>query len=142
LGGFALSFLYFPNPPYVVFFWIGMMISSIIIAVAASYIPIRTVLGQESLTNWFAFKAFLSSDTEIPFGANLGELFQRYLPYAIALDCEAAWARRFRKHNFEMPAWFLTDRGGLGLEDFCLSLFPIISYVSRSFVALREPGFE
>jgi hypothetical protein len=58
------------------------------------------------------------------------------------MNCEAAWAKRFSKHNFMVPDWFLTDKIGLGLEDFCLSLFPIISYVGRSFAALKEPGFE
>ncbi len=142
LTGFGLSFAYFPNPPYVVFFWIGMMISAVVITGAASYIPIRTPLGQEELTNWLAFKKFLSSPEPMVYSQNLAAIFQNYLPYAIVMDCEAAWAKRFSDHNFEMPTWFLTEKGGLALEDFCLSLFPIISYVSRSFVALREPGFE
>jgi hypothetical protein len=142
LAGFGASFFYFPSPPYIVFFWVGMMVSAAIITATASYIPIRTPLGQEELSNWLAFKKYLSSPEPIPFAPNLNEIFLRYLPYAIVMDCEAAWAKRFTDHNFEMPVWFLTEKGSLALEDFCLSLFPIISYVSRSFVALREPGFE
>lgn len=142
LTGFCLNLLVFTKPQYMIFLWIGMMLAALVITFAASSIPIRTPLGQETLSNWLAFKKFLSNPEPIPFSTDLATIFQRYLPYAMVMDCEAAWAKRFAKHNFTMPAWFLTDKGSLGLEDFCLSLFPIISYVSRSLTALREPGFE
>ncbi|MEK9155900.1 MAG: DUF2207 domain-containing protein [Patescibacteria group bacterium] len=141
-GGFALSLLYMAQPPYIIFFWAGMMISALVVAFSASSIPIRTPLGRETMSNWLAFKRYLSSAEPIPYSENLPRIFEKYLPYAIVMDCEAAWARRFIEHNFTLPGWFLTDKSGLGLDDFCLSLFPIISYVSRSLVALREPGFE
>ena len=142
LIGFVLSLLLFTNPPYIVFFWVGMMASSLIIAFTAGNMPLRTTIGQEVLSNWFAFKKFLSNPDDFPYSENYLEIFNKYLPYAIVMDCETAWARRFKNHNFTMPDWFLTERGNLGLEDFCLSLFPIVSYVGRSLAALREPGFE
>lgn len=142
IGGFVASLVWFTDPPYAVFFWVGMMISALIISILASRMPIRTVIGQEVLSNWFAFKKYLSNPEQFPFSENNQEIFQRYLPYAIVLECEAAWANRFAKHSFMTPDWFLTEKLGLGLEDFCLSLFPIISYVGRSLAALKEPGFE
>lgn len=142
LTGFGLNISVFTGQPFLVFFWIGMMLSALIVTFSVSRIPIRTPLGQEALSNWLAFKKYLSNPEPISYDHEISGTFQRYLPYAIILDCEAAWAKRFLKHNFVMPPWYLTDKGGLGLEDFCLSLFPIISYVSRSLTALREPGFE
>ncbi len=142
LGGFILSLITFTNPPYIVFFWVGMMLAALIIIICSSRIPIRSILGQEALANWYAFRKFLSDPKPMPFEFNENSLFIRYLPYAIVLNCEAAWAKRFARQNFIMPGWFLTEKGSLGLEDFCLALFPIISYVSRSLAALREPGFE
>lgn len=142
ISGIALSIMIFQNPPYIVFFWIGMTLSTIIIAALANKIPTRTILGQEALSNWFAFKKYLSSKEKLPFSYENQETFQRYLPYAVVLDCEVAWAKRFSKQNFVLPDWFVSTRSGLGLEDFCLSLFPIVSYVSRSFAAIREPGFK
>lgn len=142
LGGFVSSLVWFTDPAYVVFFWVSMMVTALIISIIASRMPVRTIIGQEVLSNWLAFKKYLSSSEQIPFSENNQEVFQKYLPYALVLECEAAWARRFSEHNFTVPDWFLTEKNGLGIEDFCLSLFPIVSYVGRSLAALKEPGFE
>lgn len=141
-AGFALSLIRFTEPPFAIFLWVGMMISSLVISITAGRLPIRTIIGQEVLSNWLAFRKFLSNPEPFPFDVNNQEVFQRYLPYAIVLECEGAWAKRFENHNFVMPDWFFTDKKGLGLDDFCLSLFPIVSYVGRSLAAIREPGFE
>lgn len=142
LAGFILNMFYFKDPAYLVFLWVGMMLASIIIMAMASFIPARTVIGQEVLSNWLAFKKYLSNPQKIPFSENNQEIFQKYLPYAVVLNCESAWAKRFSEHNFTIPDWFLTEKEGLGLDDFCLTLFPIVSYVGRSLVALKEPGFD
>ncbi len=142
VGGFVASLVWFTDPPYAIFFWVGMMISALIISILAGRMPVRTVIGREVLSNWFAFKKFLSNHEQFPYAENNQDIFQKFLPYAIVLECEAAWAKRFSKHNFITPEWFLTEKTGLGLEDFCLSLFPIVSYVGRSLAALKEPGFE
>ncbi|HLC43579.1 MAG TPA: DUF2207 domain-containing protein [Patescibacteria group bacterium] len=140
--GFLLSLLIFTNPPYILFFWAGMMVSGIIITLTAKNIPNRTVIGQETLSNWLAFRQYLSNPTKIAFDYDSQERFQKYLPYAIVLDCEVAWAKRFSEQNFILPAWYVCDQNGIGLQDFCLSLFPLVSYVARSLSSLREPGFE
>jgi len=142
VAGFVLSFLTFRDPPYIIYFWFGMIISGLIITIVAKKIPNRTPLGQEALSNWLAFKKYLSNPEKIPFSYESQDLFQKYLPYAIVLDCEVAWAKRFSEQNFLIPDWFVSDRSGMGLQDFCLSLFPLISYVARSLAAIREPGFE
>lgn len=142
LGGFALNLIYFSSPTYIVFFWIGMMVSALVVAFMAGNMPIRTAIGQEVLSNWLAFRKYLTNPEPIVYSHDVEEIFQKYLPYAIVMNCEASWAKRFREHNFMVPDWFLTEKIGLGLEDFCLSLFPIISYVGRSLAALKEPGFE
>ncbi len=142
VAGFVLSLVKFTEPPFAIFLWVGMMISALIISLVAGHLPIRTIIGQEVLSNWLAFRRYLSDPTPFPFSENNQDVFQKYLPYAIVLDCESAWARRFENHNFIIPEWFFTEKTGLGLEDFCLSLFPIISYVGRSLAAIREPGFE
>ena len=141
-AGFFLSFMIDFMPKFTAFFWIGMIMSALVIAITAGRIPLRSQMGNEALSNWLAFRKYLSDPTPVEYSNDLQALFESFLPYAIVLDCEAAWAKRFDPHNFTMPSWFLTDKSGLGLEDFCLSLFPIVSFVGRSFAALREPGFE
>lgn len=141
-AGFFGSFIFDFVPKFTSLFWIGMIISSLIITFTAGRIPLRGQLGNEALSNWLAFRKFLSDPTPIEYSNELQMIFESYLPYAIVLDCEAAWAKRFEPHNFIIPNWFLSDKTGMGLTDFCLSLFPIVSYVGRSFAAIREPGFE
>jgi hypothetical protein len=141
-AGFFVSFVLPYLPKFTAIFWVGMMLSALMIIITAVRIPLRSQLGNESLSNWLAFRKFLADPNPIEYSNDLQATFEAYLPYAIVLDCEAAWARRFEPHNFIVPSWFLSDKGSLGLQDFCLSLFPIVSYVGRSFAALREPGFE
>lgn len=142
VGGFTVNLLIFSNDEYLILFWVGMMVSALIIAFRAGSLPIRTAIGQEILSNWLAFRKYLTNPAPYPYSVKNQEIFQKYLPYAIVLNCEIAWAKRFSQHNFVVPEWFMTERGNLGLEDFCLSLFPIVSYVGRSLAAIREPGFE
>jgi len=142
LAGFFFSLSQYANTSYLAFLWLGMVISTLVVSCMVQKIPVRTSLGQDNYNNWLAFKKYLESDKKIPYSPDNQEIFQRYLPYAIVLECEIKWAKRFSEHNFIMPDWFVSDKEGLGLEDFCLSLFPIVSYVSRSFAAIREPGFR
>lgn len=142
LVSFLLSMTIFTNPPYILFFWAGMMISGLIITVTARDIPNRTAIGQQVLSNWLAFRKYLSNPEKIPFSYESQELFQKFLPYAIALDCEVAWAKRFSEQDFVLPKWYVSDALSPGLQDFCLSLFPIVSYVARSLASLKEPGFD
>ncbi len=141
LAGFALSLYKYPSTLFA-FVWVGMMISALVIAFMSQKIPVRTEQGEEAYTNWLSFKSFLSNTQKIPYTPENQNIFNKYLPYAIVLDCEVEWAKRFSEHNFVVPSWFVTDKDGLDLADFCLSLFPIVSYVSRSFAAIREPGFR
>lgn len=142
LAGFLFSFSLSSDYPYLSFIWIGMMVASLVIGMIAQRMPIRTPMGREALSNWLAFRQFLCSREKIPFAYSNVETFQKYLPYAMVFDCEVAWSKRFSEENFVIPKWFISSKQGFGLQDFCLSLFPIVSYVSRSLAAIREPGFE
>lgn len=141
LAGFLVT-LNFLDYRYLSFIWVAMMVTALVVTFLAQKIPIRSSLGQGNLDNWLAFRKFLSSKEKIPFSYADIDTFQKFLPYAIAMDCEVAWAKRFSELNFEIPKWFISNKNGFGLQDFCLSLFPIVSYISRSFAAIREPGFE
>jgi len=142
LACFFLTFKYFPTLPYAVFLWIGMMVASVIIIVVGGRMPIRTVLGREGLSNWLAFRRYLSSPEPLPYEQTNYEKFTQYLPYAIIFHCEAMWARRFADQEFVVPDWFLTEKRGLGLKDFCLALYPIIGYVGQNLASIREPGYK
>lgn len=142
LACFFLSFKYFPSLPYAVFLWVGMMVASLIIIIVGSRMPIRTSLGRQALSNWLAFKKYLSDPVPLPADTRNYQKFAEYLPYAIIFKCEAMWARRFIDEEFTTPDWFITEKQGLGLHDFCLSLYPIIGYVGQNLATIREPGYK
>ncbi|MEI6499327.1 MAG: DUF2207 domain-containing protein [bacterium] len=142
LAGFVLSLWKFSNTSYISILWVGVMLSSLIVTFMIRKMPVRTEVGNSAIINWLSFRNYLSNPEKIKYSPDNQEIFQKYLPYAIALECEVDWAKRFSDHNFVLPEWYITEKIGLGLEDFCLSLFPIVSYVSRSFAAIREPGFR
>ena len=142
LGCFFLNLYYFTQVQYAVFFWVGMMIASLVIIILASNMPTRTALGRQSLSNWLAFKMFLSSPEPLPYNQVSYQRFIEYLPYAIVFGCEAMWARRFSDQSFTLPDWFMTEKNGLGLSDFCLALYPIIGYVGQNLSEVREPGYQ
>jgi len=139
---FFLNFRYFPSLPYAAFFWVGMMVASIVIIIIGSKMPIRTALGRQALSNWLAFKKYLSDPAPLPYDAKNFQKFVEYLPYAIVFKCEALWAKRFSEEEFMVPDWFITDKPSLGLQDFCLSLYPIIGYVGQNLATIREPGYK
>lgn len=142
LACFFLTFKYFPTLPYAAFLWVGMMVAALVIVFVGSSIPIRTLLGQQALSNWLAFKKYLSDPEPLPYDQKNYQKFAEYLPYAIIFHSEAMWARRFGGEEFAVPDWFLTEKQGLGLNDFCLALYPIIGYVGQNLAAIREPGFK
>jgi len=142
LVAFFLTFKYFPNLPYAALLWVGMMVASIIIIIIGSQMPIRTSLGRQSLSNWLGFRKYLSDPTPLPHDTRNYQKFVEYLPYAIIFKCEALWAKRFNEEEFVVPDWFISDKQGLGLQDFCLSLYPIISYVGQNLATIREPGYK
>ncbi|TSC93879.1 MAG: Uncharacterized protein Athens101428_513 [Candidatus Berkelbacteria bacterium Athens1014_28] len=139
---FFLSLKYFPTLHYASFLWVGMMVSSAVIIIVGSKIPIRTPLGRQALGNWLAFRAYLSDHRPLPLDQQNYDKFVEYLPYAIVFNCEALWVRRFSFQKFAIPEWFLTDKEGIGLDDFCLALFPIIGYVGQNLATIREPGYK
>jgi len=142
LAFFFLTFKYFPTLPYAVFLWVGMMVAAIIIIIVGSKMPIRTAAGRQALSNWLAFKKYLSAPEPLPYDARNYRKFVEYLPYAIVFQAEANWAKRFSGEEFAVPDWFLTDKMSLGLSDFCLALYPIIGYVGQHLASIREPGYK
>lgn len=142
LACFILTLKYFTQVQFAAFFWIGMMIASVVVVIVGSKMPIRTAVGRQALSNWLAFKKYLADPNPLPYEQSNYQKFVEYLPYAIIFRCEAMWARRFSGQEFTVPDWFLTDKESLGLNDFCLALYPIIGYVGQNLAVIREPEYR
>lgn len=136
LLGYLLFAVFTPDPKTILFFWIALIFMGILIVNVAPKLTAYTSRGIASQTRWLQFKNFLSEDSLI---RGKIELFEAYLPYAVALNCEAAWAARFAEITFVKPDWYdFADRID-GIEGFAKSLLPIVDYLGESLNLSSEP---
>jgi len=139
LAGFLVGIFVIPDPKFLLIFWAAMLFTSFIIIKRSPQLPARTAFGKKELLKWLAFKNFLCEESPIGYIEGSQKIFERYLPYAVAMRCEVEWARRFVEHPFQIPEWYLSKKPVVILEDFINDLFPVIGYVSRELAASKEP---
>lgn len=91
----------------------GFMLSGIIVGVFGRFMPARTEAGARACEQALGFREFLSRVESPRFEAVITgpELFEKYLPYAMAFRCEDRWARAFESLLVTPPDWY---RGGDG----------------------------
>jgi len=134
-----LSALFSSGPPYAMLGSFGIMIASFLIIKAAPLMPKRTKQGKQALLFWLAFGRFLSDKR--PFLSSPSEqgLFEKYLPYAVALGKEIDWASRFAHATYIPPDWYVANEE-VTIENFISSLFYITNSISQALYELREPS--
>ena len=137
--GFIFGIFFAPEPKFLLIFWAAMIFTSFIIIRLSPQIPNRTIKGQKELEEWLKFKKYLSEQSPIGYLEGTQRLFEKYLPYAIAMQVEVEWARRFIEHPFQIPDWYLCSKPVVILEDFINDLFPVIGFVSKELAASKEP---
>lgn len=139
LIGFIFGIFFAPDPKFYLLFWAGMIFTSFIIIRMSPRLPIRTIKGQKELYSWLKFKNFLTDSSPIGYIEGAQEIFEKYLPYAIALRCESEWTKRFIEHPFRQPDWYTSLKPVIILEDFVGDLFPVIGFIAEELAASREP---
>jgi len=90
------------------------IISGGIIAVFGWFMPARTVRGAREVEKILGFQEFLSrvEGERLERMVKTPELFEKYLPFAMALGVEANWSKAFEGISTEPPRWY-TGTGGL-----------------------------
>lgn len=85
----------------------GIGLTGIAFFIVSRYMPTKTVKGAEAAAKWNAFKQYLR---EIDRHENLkeaGDIFEKYLAYAIAFGLERTWIRKFaRIPTTPIPRWY------------------------------------
>jgi uncharacterized membrane protein len=83
--------------------------------------PARTVAGARTLEKVLGFAEFLERVDKERFETvvKTPEMFERYLPYAMAFGVEKKWAAAFRDIYVEPPSWY----AGRSMQGFNASLF-------------------
>ena len=93
----------------------------LIVIIVGYHMPARTVAGARTLEKVLGFSEFLERVDKERFETvvKTPELFERYLPYAMAFGVEKKWAAAFRDIYVEPPAWY----AGRSMQGFNASLF-------------------
>lgn len=91
-----------------VFPTIGLFIAGIAFAIIAPHMPVRTWKGTEMRMRVVAFRRYLQHIEQFAdVNGAASTLFERYLPWAIALGLQRRWMRKFRNAPISLPSWYI-----------------------------------
>ncbi len=94
----------------------GGLLTALVIVGFGLVMPARTVQGARRLEGILGFEEFLKAVDSDRFRRMITgpELFERFLPYAMALQVEKRWARAFEKIYAEppQPTWYVGSHPG------------------------------
>ncbi len=93
---------------------VGGIGSAIILFIFGAIMPARTEAGARSREHALGFKEFLSKVDSDRFRRMITspEMFEKYLPYAMAFKVEDRWAKAFEGIFTEPPSWYVGPHGG------------------------------
>ncbi len=80
----------------------------LIMAIIGYHMPARTIAGARTLEKVLGFGEFLERVDKERFEqvVKTPEMFERYLPYAMAFGVEKKWAKAFEDIYMEPPSWY------------------------------------
>lgn len=100
----------------------GIIVSLILLRVSRS-MPRKTLAGAEAAAKWNAFRVYLKDIRKYQKVEEATDLFERYLPYAVAFGLERDWVRTFAAAGAPVPGWFqpistsIGERTGVDVGD-------------------------
>jgi uncharacterized membrane protein YgcG len=91
---------------------VAFVLSGLAVILFAPFMPVKTLKGVKALGRIKGFEEFLlRAEKDRLERMNDRNLFEKYLPYAIALDVSDRWAKAFEGIYQEPPRWYVS-RGG------------------------------
>ncbi|MBC7243515.1 MAG: DUF2207 domain-containing protein [Anaerolineae bacterium] len=91
---------------------LGML--SVALIVVSRFMPARTEKGSEEYARWKAFKRYLENIEKYEKIKEAADLFDKYLPYAIAFGLEKSWIDKFAAVEAPAPPWYIPARPYVG----------------------------
>jgi len=84
------------------------ILTGAVIAIVGWFMPARTITGARTYAKVLGFEQFLSrvESDRIKRMENAPELFEKFLPYAMALHCEKKWVQAFSGIAMQPPQWY------------------------------------
>lgn len=81
-------------------------ISAMGLVLLARYMPRKTRKGAEEAAKWLAFKRYMENIEKYTKVEEVKEIFDRFLPYAIAFGLEDDWIHKFARVDTAPPPWY------------------------------------
>ena len=93
------------------------VLSALVIVIFGWFMPARTARGTRELEKVLGFQEFLSrvEGDRIDRMVKTPEMFEKFLPYAMALGVADSWAKAFEGIYQQPPQWYT---GGRGIQTF------------------------
>lgn len=90
-------------------FVLAALVTGLIVFLFSRYMPARTTAGARTLERLLGFEEFLSRVEKENYErvVKTPEMFERYLPFAMAFGVERKWARAFQNIYREPPKWYV-----------------------------------
>ena len=90
-------------------FFVAALLSGLIILAFGQAMPARTAAGARALERVLGFEEFLErvEKDRLERVVKTPEMFERFLPYAMAFGVERKWARAFQDIYREPPKWYV-----------------------------------
>jgi uncharacterized membrane protein len=110
------------------------VLSAIILMAFAAIMPARTTEGARAREATLGFKEFLSRVEEDRFKRMITspDLFEKYLPFAMAFGVEERWANAFKDIFREPPQWYSGYHGPFNVGAFSNSISSMSSAAASS----------
>ena len=87
---------------------VGLFLGAVVLVVTGQAMPVKTKKGAEAAARWRAFRRYLKEIERYTDLETATELFERYLPFAIAFNLERRWVQKFaRVETTPIPGWYV-----------------------------------
>lgn len=129
-GGFISAFFELGLPSFV-----ATAASAVIVGAFGAVMPARTEAGTRALEGALGFEEFLDRVESDRFArvVRTPEMFERFLPFAMAFGVESHWARAFEGIYTAQPQWYVgAYHGAFGPRMFAGSLADLSSHAGSA----------
>jgi len=109
-------------------------LSTLIMFSFAQIMPARTVAGARAREAALGFKEFLERVESERYKKMITspEMFERFLPFAMAFGVEEEWAKAFENIYREPPTWYVGGTGPFNVSSFSHSISTMSNAASSS----------
>lgn len=85
---------------------VAFAVPAIGLIVLARYMPRKSPRGAEEAAKWLAFKRYMENIEQYSKVEEVQQIFDRFLPYAVAFGLEKSWIAKFARVDTPPPPWY------------------------------------